>query len=131
MYCEKMWWISSVNTNFLYNLDNFNPGAWDTDFTHGSWNHKIDTCKNWYAWKNNDPIGTMTTTLVGKGKGMLKFGNCWKTGVVKVYLDGSRIETAGPGEFKEVLFEYNDGSKLEIGEFDTAIIQIDNFVLGK
>ena len=73
----------------------------------------------------------MTTTLVGKGKGMLEFGNCWKTGVVKVYLDGSQIESAGPGEFKVVLFEYNDGSKLEIGEFDTAIIQINNFVLGK
>ena len=73
----------------------------------------------------------MTTTLVGKGKGMLEFGNCWKTGVVKVYLDGSQIESAGPGEFKVVSFEYNDGSVLEISEFNIAIIQIDNFVLGK
>ena len=73
----------------------------------------------------------MKTTLFGTGNVVLRFGNCWKTGVVKVYLDGSEIETAGPGEFKVVSFEYNDGSVLEISEFNIAIIQIDNFVLGK
>ena len=72
----------------------------------------------------------MTTTLVGKGKGMLEFGNCWKTGVVKVYLDGSEIEAAGPGEFKVVSFEYNDSSVLKISEFNMAIIQINNFCIG-
>ena len=73
----------------------------------------------------------MTTTLVGKGKGMLKFGNCWKKGVVKVYLDGSEIESAGPGEFKVVSFDYNNGLELKISELNTAIIQIDKFELGK
>jgi len=88
-------------------------------------------CTNWYAFKNNDAVGTMKITLNGTGKGKLEFGNCWKTGVVKVYLDESEIASAGPGEFKLVSFEYNDGSQLEISELDTAIIQIDNFVLGK
>ena len=70
----------------------------------------------------------MKTTLFGTGNVVLRFGNCWKTGVVKVYLDGSEIETAGPGEFKVVSFEYNNGLELKISELNTAIIQIDKFV---
>ena len=124
----------SIKTNTLSNLvssNDFNPDAWDTDFTHGVWNVEFDTCTNWYAYKKGVPIGTMKTSLSGMGKGKLEFGNCFNTGVVKVYLDGSEIENAGPGEFKVVSFEYNDGSVLEISEFNIAIIQIDNFILGK
>jgi hypothetical protein len=87
----------------------FNVETWDTDFHYGVWNYSISSCTNWYAWKNEDAVGTMKTTLIGKGKGSLDFGNCWSTGVVKVYLDGSEIETAGPGESKVVSFDYHDG----------------------
>ena len=60
---------------------------------------------------------------------MLYFGNCWKTGVVKVYLNGSERESARPGEFKMVSFDFNGESKLEIHELNTAIIQINKFGL--
>ena len=50
---------------------------------------------------------------------------------MKLYLNGTEIESAGPGESKEVSFDFNGGSKLEVMELDTAIIQINSFVLGK
>ena len=123
----------SIKTNILSNLvssNDFNPDAWDTDFTHGVWDEPLHTCTNWYGYKRGDPIGTMKITLNGMGHGTLEFGNCWNTGVVKVYLDGSEIEAAGPGEFKVVSFEYNDSSVLKISEFNMAIIQINNFCIG-
>ena len=60
---------------------------------------------------------------------MLYFGNCWITGVVKVYLNGSERESARPGEFKMVSFDFNGETKLEIRELNTAIIQINKFEL--
>ena len=60
---------------------------------------------------------------------MLYFGNCWITGVVKVYLNGSERESARPGEFKLVSFDFNGELKLEICELNTAIIQINKFEL--
>ena len=72
----------------------------------------------------------MTTYLHGKGKGKLDFGNCWSTGFVKLFLNDLEIESAGPGEFKVAMFDYDDNSKLEIQEVDTAIIQINKFELG-
>ena len=50
---------------------------------------------------------------------------------MKLYLNGTEIESAGPGESKEVSFDFNGGSKLEVMELETAIIQINSFVLGK
>ena len=69
----------------------------------------------------------MKTTLFGTGKVVLKFGNCWKTGVVKVYLDGSEIETAGPGESKVVSFEYSNGLELKISEKALLNSKLQNF----
>ena len=84
-----------------------------------------------YIWENWDKVCTISTNLVGKGRGKLGFGNCWNTGSVKVYLDDSEIDTAGPGESKVVSFNYNDGSKVKIMELNTAIIQLNKFELGK
>ena len=114
-----------------------NVDIWQANCKYGVWNsstvfnYPISTCSNWYIWENWDKICTISTNLFGKGRGLLGFGNCWSTGVVKLYLNGTEIESAGPGESKEVSFDFNGGSKLEVMELDTAIIQINSFVLGK
>jgi len=108
--------------------DLFNVANWDSNLDYGVWNNQQSTCKNWYAWKSGDAAGKMSTTLIAKGKGELNFGNCWSSGVVEVYLDGSKIASAGPGESEVISFNYTDGSKLEIREVNNAIIQINTFL---
>merc|ERR1711976_262326 len=101
-----------------------NAKAWNFDLDNGVWNNTKPSCSNWYAWKNGDAIGSMNTTLIGNGTMTINFGNCWSSGNVKVYLDGSEMASAGPGESKEASFDYKDGSKLEISEINGGIIQI-------
>ena len=48
---------------------------------------------------------------------------------MKVYLNGSEIESAGPGEFKVSTFDFQGQSRLEVRELNTSIIQINAFEL--
>jgi len=127
---EDKKWQTAPSGDIIINCspDLFNFANWDYNFDHGVWNNQQSTCKNFYAWKSEDAVGKMSTTLIAKGKGELDFGNCWNSGVVEVYLDGSKIASAGPGESKVISFDYNDGSKLEIREVNNAIIQINTLL---
>ena len=80
-----------------------------------------------YAWSEGDPVCSLSTTLVGNGKASLDFGNCWSDGIVKVYLDGIEIGFAKPEESQLASFSYTDGSKLEVKELNTGIIQLNKF----
>ena len=102
---------------------------WIANCSYGPWSNDISTCYNWYTWEGGDAVCTIHTILSGKGNVILDFGNCWKNGTVKVYLNGSEIESAKPGEFKLVSFDFDGESKLEIRELNTAIIQINEFEL--
>ena len=102
---------------------------WIVNCSTGVWNTTISTCYNWYAWEKGNATCTIYTTFAGKGRGTLDFGNCWKRGVVKVYLNRSEIASARPGENKLISFDFDGESKLEIHELNTAIIQINKFGL--
>ena len=121
-------------------LNSPNGSEWKVDCLHGVWNINpftgwtdgnqdmsftdVTKCTNWYGWTYNAPVGSISTSLVGKGLARLYFGNCWNTGVVKVLLDGAEIGSAGPQEpNKMITFYYHGGSTLEIKEVDTAVIQ--------
>merc|ERR1711976_1147795 len=127
---EDKKWQTVPSGDIIINCspDLFNVANWDSNLDYGVWNNQKLTCRNWYAWKSGDAAGKMSTTLIAKGKGELDFGNCWNSGVVEVYLDGSKIASAGPGESKVLSFDYNDGSKLEIREVNNAIIQINTLL---
>ena len=71
----------------------------------------------------------LSTYLNGSAQGQLEFGNCWSAGTVKVYLNGEEIGSANPNTLnKKIVFDYTDGSKLEIkDEGQNSIIQFNHF----
>ena len=88
---------------------------------------------NWYGWTNFKPEGSISTTLKGNGRARLFFGNCWDgrkpwdKGYVKAYLDGSQMKYASHGKHVSHMFNYKNGSKLEIREINGGIIQFNKF----
>ena len=84
--------------------------------------------QDWYGWKLNSGVGSISTTLNATGSAELSFGNCWAFGTVKVYLDDTEIASAGPVEHKTVTFDFSTGAVLSIhDEGANSIIQIDRF----
>ena len=71
----------------------------------------------------------MKTKLIGRGKGKLDFGNCYKavTGVVKVSLDGNVIATAQKGTEEVVEFDFTDGNELKLSEENYGVIMFNSF----
>ena len=61
--------------------------------------------------------GTLSTTLKGFGTVKLNYGNCYKSGQDKVYLNDQLIDIAKPNtRSKTKYFNYTDGSILKILE---------------
>ena len=89
-----------------------------------------NAANTWYGWTPNESVGAVSKHLNGSGSGKLVYGNCYSytvpgrtDDVVNVYLNGVLLSQAGPGETKEVKFQYNDNDKLKIEE-GHAIIKI-------
>ena len=121
--------------NELTRLKTNSVKGWVFDCTVGSWTAPyVDSknCKNWFGWRPNDPVGSISTTLNGQGKAELDFGNCFcpggAGGTVVAYIDGIEIGSASScsGGSKKVHFQFSHGSKLKIIEENTAIIQFNS-----
>ena len=107
------------------------------DNTANGWRYDIDSdsdlytkklcskwgTNNWYGFKQGNAIGSISTIFNGRGRARLVFGNCWTTGTVKAYLDGTFIAFApGSTPTKTVELYFNVGSILKITEENAAII---------
>ena len=121
-----------VNDILQYTSTKNIPG-WEIDCTYGTWDgtgriNTGHTCKNWYCFKQWDPVGSIKTTLCGNGRAKLDFGNCWTSGIVKVFVDNTEIASAKSNTAsKRVEFDYNDGNELKLVEQNTAIIMFNSF----
>ena len=116
-----------VNDILLY-TSTPNIPFWDINCDHGVWTGNFDhTCENWYGYEDASAIGSIKTTLSGTGRAKLNFGNCYTSGIVKVFLDNTEIATAsGDEKTKTVEFAYSDGNELKLTE-DFAIIVFNSF----
>ena len=105
-----------------------NVPYWDIDANKGVWTgHFKDRCENWYGYMDYGEIGSIKITLSGHGRAKLNFGNCYTSGIVKVFLDNTEIATAsGDEKTKTVEFAYSDGNELKLTE-DFAIIVFNSF----
>ena len=76
------------------------------------------TQTNWYGWSaynSSIKVGTLSAILKGNGKVTIDFGNCWNSGVVRVYLDSQLMAQAAINTNSVIkTFSYRHGSKLEI-----------------
>ena len=64
--------------------------------------------------------------MYGQGTASLKFGNCWDTGVVKLFVDGNEISSVGPHSEQTVIFDFNN-TTIQIEEHDSGIILFYDF----
>jgi len=105
--------------------------GWNIDVHHGPWDQNgpnLGCSAGWFGWSGSELIGSISTELKGKGHAILKFAECHDhNGVVKVYLDGVLIASAGQGITKNVDFDFNNGSILEIKEFNGSIMELISF----
>ena len=84
----------------------------------------------WYGWSGNANVGTISTTLSKSTKcGQLDFGNCWDSGMVRVYLQGKLIGEAGPNTpSKTIQFPIPEDSLLELkDEGQNSVIKFNGF----
>ena len=105
--------------------------GWTFDLSNGPWNDdsiwSYCTVAPWFGWKNNNPVGSIKTTLYGIGHASLSFGNCWTSGTVNLYLDGTIIASAHPKSMKTATFDFSNGNKLKLDEINTGIIRFEDF----
>ena len=101
-------------------------GVWENPFSSTTSNHN---CKNWYAFNNSKGSCSLKTKVIGRGRGKLDFGNCYKAnkGVVKVSLDGNVIDSAQNGTEKVIEFDFSDGNELKLSEENYGIIMFNSF----
>ena len=101
------------------------------DIEVGPWNGgDFGDCRSKSSWfgysylKNDD--SSISTTLNGKGKAILKFGNCWKNGIVIVYKNDVELKSVGAKSEDNVEFDFEDGDVLKITEKGNGIIQFND-----
>ena len=84
---------------------------------------------SFWGYAHSRPVGFVQATFRGSGSGILGFGNCVKSSVVNVYLNGQLIGSAGPNQNSHVKFMYKGGDILRITEENFGIIKINSLQL--
>ena len=119
-----------INVNRLANSVTNKLPEWVFDLEIGSWNFggNIGSCgdSSWWGFREGNAIGSISIMLYGKGYASLTFGNCWKTGEVKLFLNDSVITSVGPNSIQTVEF-YFEHSQFKLEEHHTGIIRFDHF----
>ena len=88
-----------------------------------------DQCggETWYGWTTNSPVGSLHIVLTGSGQAVMSYGNCYESGVVKLFLNGELISSAqGNVKNKVQEFRFSSGDVLKITEQD-GIIKLNSF----
>lgn len=49
----------------------------------------------WFGFSSGQQVGNVSKTFFYNGTGKLSYANCWDAGIVKVYLNGIVISSAG------------------------------------
>ena len=83
----------------------------------------------WYGFTGGWDTGTISATFSGSGTATLDYGNCLRSGEVKVHLNGEIISTASKSTpSKQIIFGYSPGDVLSLEE-DYAIIKVNSLKL--
>ena len=102
----------------------------NVDYSNGEdWNkaHEREcSTDTFYGYRGGDLVGSVSATFKGSGKGVLSYGNCYKTGFVVVSLNNVEIgRSSSNSNIKgSITFQYRRGDTLKIEEFNTGIIKL-------
>ena len=58
---------------------------------------------------------------------LITFGNCWKKGLVRLYINGNEVYTVHSNILVTIEFDFKNGDKLELKEHYIGIIRFDDF----
>ena len=85
-------------------------------------------CKGSASWYcSGSDIGSISVKFKGPGLATLDFGNCYKKGIVEVFLNGGRKSTANANvKSKRIIFEFSTGDELKIIEKGSGIIKLNS-----
>lgn len=89
-------------------------------------NCSMDT---FYGYKNGASVGSVAKRFEQSGKGMLFYGNCFKTGYVSVFLNGVQLSRSLSNTQGWLTFYYSKDDRLTIEEYGKAIIKLYYVVL--
>ena len=107
------------------------PGWTFHDINLFPWNGGMPKrCLLGNSWAGQGPFNghpSISTKLLGKGRAILKFGNCHKNGKVTLYKNGVELKTVGDFSDAEVEFEYENEDEIKIASTGYAIIEFKNF----
>ena len=91
----------------------------------GHWYGNCGGTGTWYC--SGSAMGSITTKFKGSGLATLDFGNCYKKGIVVVFLNGGRKSTANANvKSKRIIFEFSTGDELKIIEKGSGIIKLNS-----
>ena len=110
-----------------------NISAWDINVSHGQWLYPdpdpsvpdvLSSCgggTKWYGWagipgNEVEKIGSISTVLPASGRLRLRYGNCWNSGKVTVYLNGVFKNSAPPNSDRTTIFYFQAGDELRISD---------------
>ena len=125
------------HVNNLLNSTTKDTEGWNIDIESGKW--KLPTLfqtvdevcgPEWWGFSSGSGVGTISTMLNRSTKcGRLDFGNCWDTGVVRVYLEGVLIWRATANTPSQIIsFPLPQDSLLEIkDEGANSVIKFNQF----
>ena len=87
------------------------------------------TCMNYiptfFGYKHGRELGRISAEFKGTGSAILNFGNCWKYGVTKAYLNNIMISSAAKGQNSIVVsFDYKPKDTLKLEEVESGVIKI-------
>ena len=80
--------------------------------------------ETFWGYKYGKPVGKITYSFKGDGKATLKFGNCYKGGRAKVYLNKNLLDSTTRYKNKTIHFEYKQGDTLMVKETGAGIFII-------
>ena len=80
--------------------------------------------ETFWGYKYGKPVGKIIYSFKGDGKAKLKFGNCYKGGRAKVYLNKNLLDSTTRYKNKTIHFEYKQGDTLMVKETGAGIFII-------
>ena len=103
--------------NLLKSTSKSTANGWKVDCNDGVWKTpSYRDCKNWFGWKSNTPVGSISTKLNGSGQARLDFGNCHYEGQVKSFKNDVEIASLEGHTWAQIEIEFQDGDVIRLTE---------------
>ena len=105
-----------------------------TSYNEKFYRNECGKYQTWYGYSYGKEVGSIHVALFGSGNATLNYGNCYRTGQVKVLLNGKEISQASANvPEKTIAFSYTNRNILTLKEINTAIIKVNSidFSCGK